>query len=100
NILRPVEEALQKEMEGFVADRLGATNVLKTFLAQYPDASAAQKEIVAAHTDATPRLGAAAASATEISIVSVPAESVADEFRQLVRQALPKADVTSGPAGD
>ena len=44
------------ELDAFVADRLGATNAVETFLAQHADEARANAELLAAHKEAAPRL--------------------------------------------
>ena len=104
NVLRIVEDEMQKKMEEYVAERLGATNAVKTFLAQYNEEQAAQGEITAAHAGAAPRLApgadASGSAPGEMSIVSVPDESVAEDFRAMVRLALPSTELATGPSGD
>jgi hypothetical protein len=92
---------MQQELEAFVADRLGATNAVETFLAQHADDARANTELLAAHKESAPRLALEPnAPTTEMSLVIVPAVEAAPEFRRLLQVALPQAEMTAGDKND
>jgi serine/threonine protein kinase len=101
NLLKDLEPAMQQEMEAFVADRLGATNAVETFLAQHAEEARANAELQAAHKEAAPRLALEpSAPSSEMALVIVPAVQAAPEFRRLLQAALPQAETAAGAKND
>jgi serine/threonine protein kinase len=100
-ILKDVEAAMEREMQAHVTERLSTANAIETFLALYEPANTAASEVAEAHQKAAPRLQVeAAASPTELTLVLVPDESSAEQFRRHVQQALPMAELAMGSKGD
>lgn len=101
NIFLEVEKAMQDELEGHVAEQLGSANVVDAFLAQCPKEDAAKAEILSTSEKAAPKLPIMpTAPLTELTMVVVPTEERAENFRQFVRQAMPWAEMVPGASGD
>ena len=101
NLLRDLELVMYTELETFVATRLGTTNAVETFLAQYAEDRDAKAEMTAAFKDAAPLIALdSKAGGNEMGVVLVPADPSADDLKQLVRQALPAAGLETGAKGD
>ena len=99
NILREVEIALQQELEEAVKTRLGTSNVLDTFLGQAHKEAGAITAIASAFDEAAPKMTGARLD-DEVTVVLVPGDPAAEQFQQLVRKAVPGAEVTVGARGD
>jgi len=101
NLLRDLELVMYQELETVVAARLGTTNAVETFLAQYAEDRDAKAELTSAFKDAAPQLPLDPhAGAGEIGVVLVPGDPSAEDLKQLVRQALPTAALEAGTKGD
>jgi serine/threonine protein kinase len=89
NIVKSLEDAMQRLGEAFVARRLTGTNVVEMFLAHYADEETAGRHIAEAYEKAVPELARkVTCNEPEIRIMAMPPGAAADKFRGLVRKAL------------
>lgn len=101
NIVRDVEQVLLQELTRVVAERLGASNAVETFLSQFSAPDAARNQLAEAFQDATPLLEVKGISSkAQIGLLIVPADPQADQFRSLAQQTLPDAELAAGLKAD
>jgi serine/threonine protein kinase len=101
NLLPNLQEEIRKELESYVATRLGGAGVVETFLDQFHLDQAAREEISSAHGEAMPKLALERPrQLEECSVVLVPEELAAKRFMELAQDELPQAEVVLGPRAD
>jgi serine/threonine protein kinase len=104
NVLRPLQLAMEQEVEAFLRERLGGTEVAELFLAQHPDEEDAAGELAGAFAEAAPELARdLGGNPNEIALVAVPdgrSEQTNQRLGDLARKALPAAEVVGTSADD
>ena len=101
NLLINLQEEMRKEIEAYVATRLGSAGVVETFLDQFRLEQAARGEIGSAHGEAMPKLVLERPrQLEETTVVLVPDEPAASRFADLTQGEIGDADVVIGPRSD
>jgi hypothetical protein len=102
NIVKSLEDAMQRLAEAFVAARLTGTNVVEMFLAHYADdEETASKHIAEAYERAIPELARkVTCNEPEIRILAMPPGTAAEKFRGLVRKSLPNMQLAFADSPD
>jgi len=101
NIIREVEAVILQELEQAIKTRLGNNNIVDTFLSQSRGSGGAGGEIASAFDEATPKLTAGPITSGEVvSVIVVPGDPAAEQFKQLARKAVPEAELIAGLRGD
>src|SRR5579871_5641189 len=100
NQLANVQEAMQREAEGFVEARLLGVNVAEIYASQHANEEDACADLEAAFEEAAPELySSGAAPGSEICALAAPPGPEGERFRDLARQALPEVEMATTTAG-
>jgi hypothetical protein len=102
NVLKDLEQAMQREAEAFVAPRLAGTNPAELFLEQAGDEAAARAELESVYDEAAPQthgrlLGGQAA---EVTVLLAPAGPEGTRLRELAAQAFQEMRLLPAAGGD
>jgi hypothetical protein len=96
NLLANLEEAMQREAEAFVEERLAGTGVADMYLAHYANEEEARDDLDAVYEAAAPGLlSAPAAPKGQFCILAAPPGPVGERFRDLARRALVDVETVS-----
>ncbi|MFL5241474.1 MAG: tubulin-like doman-containing protein [Gemmataceae bacterium] len=101
NLVKNLELALQQEAEVFVSAGHEGASVADLFFEQNPQEEQAVGEILTAYDEAAPAMAFKDADSTkELCLVAVPPGEAGDLFEQMVRRALPEANLAFAPSAD
>jgi hypothetical protein len=87
-VVRDVGNLVQREVEPFIAQRLGRTDVAAVYLEQHPDESAAVQGLADAFGEAEPAFAVRGAE-TEVCALGLPDGPQTERFQGLARRAVP-----------
>jgi hypothetical protein len=99
-LMRNLERALVQEAEPLATERLKDANIVDMFFLRYSDETAIAS-LTEAFRSARPHLaGEDLAPEEELRLLAVPPGSTTDHFRDLVKHAVPDAELTAAPSID